>query len=783
MGTAHAIHRSGDQGNKPLAGPLCLSRLIAMFRYFICCISLSLSVSLSGQPDPLNVSLSNYSPSEQLTAEVNDDTLTVRWNGMDAERLRVKFVVLRGRPTVAELAARSSATEPWRVLGRNLQPEYRIVTGVRRVTMQQTEPLEAMGVPLTENKLNEIKWDAFWDAPLYLSDEPPLSHQSSLPAREAFANHPGMPRDSSEVERTVASFAADSCRVVSDGARLTITFPGASAGTFTGYLQYDIFPGTGLLRQMLVARTEAPSVAFKYAAGLSGLPLDAGNRIVWRDLSHQTQAYRLGGPVDDQPVRLLTANRLLVAELNGGSLAAFPPPHSFYWARESEQNLGYGWYQKDAGSFSFGVRQADGEQDPEFYQNFALYSARPGTWQRMPVFFEMTATPAPEALDRALAYTNGDRFRRLEGYRVMGHHYHVGLVDRLRKAGSFDQRINDVATMQGIGMDIYSIIDGARGPGRKDTAELYLQDLHDYYEAARRQSDRGFLVMPSDENSTGGRRPFMGGHYELIMSHPIYWRPARAPGVPLYEDHPKYGTVYNLGTPQDMMAMTEREGVIINMAHPNAKRSTGFPMAVWDEPHFQHPNYFGLGYRWGMGIDASEIRLGEYRFQKLWDETNNYLTSRGHDPKFALAISEARSDLGDRGKPPFDDAYGMSPVNYLRIDTVPSVDDTSPIVAALSSGEYFVTSGEVLLPEFRIEGEGEQRTAVAQVKWTFPLEFVELVWGDGERTDRQILKTSELGAFGEKTFRIPFTVGDKLWIRFAAWDVATNGAMTQVTKF
>ena len=29
------------------------------------------------------------------------------------------------------------------------------------------------------------------------------------------------------------------------------------------------------------------------------------------------------------------------AKLNGGSIAAFPPPHSFFWAREIEQNLGY----------------------------------------------------------------------------------------------------------------------------------------------------------------------------------------------------------------------------------------------------------------------------------------------------------------------------------------------------------------------------------------------------------------------------------------------------------
>jgi hypothetical protein len=39
------------------------------------------------------------------------------------------------------------------------------------------------------------------------------------------------------------------------------------------------------------------------------------------------------------------------------------------------------------------------------------------------------------------------------------------------------------------------------------------------------------------------------------------------------------------------------------------------------------------------------------------------------------AISEARSDIGERGRPPYDDTYGMSPVNYVKLDRLPTVDD------------------------------------------------------------------------------------------------------------
>ena len=691
-----------------------------------------LTTTVAAQADSIRCDLSAYRVQPGLTARVADETLTVVWAGAQQHELRLRFVINNGTPTIRELAIRPPGGS-WRTLATGLTPEFCVVSGVRRVTQQQTEPLEELGVPLTADKLNEIKWEAFWDAPLYLSDEPPLSHGSSVPAAEPFANHPGLPRSPEEVTRATARYQAKSCAVRTNGARLEITFPGVEAGIFTGYLQYDVFKESNLIRQMLVAQTDHPSVAFNYDAGLRGLPIQPSSQLVWRDLTRREQTYRLGGPSDEGPVVVQSSNRLMAAELPGGAIAAFPPPHSFYWARESEQNLGYSWYRKDSSNtFSFGIRQAEHEEDPEFYHNFALYNARPGTEQRMPLFLSVDPASGSEAIKEALKLTNGDRFRPLPGYKVMGHHYHVGLVRRLRERGSFDQRLNDMATMKGIGVNIYSVIDGVRGPGRKDTAELYLADLAAYYEAARRQSDRDFLVMPNDENSTGGRRPFLGGHYDLLLSHPIFWRPARQPGQPLAESHPKYGTVYNLGTPADMMQMAERENVILSMPHPRAKRSTGYPDAIRDEPHFLHPYYFGLGYRWGMGIDASETRLGEYRFLTLWDEANNWMAARGLPPKFALAISEARSDIGDRGKPPYDDTYGMSPVNYLRLDSVPTVDDMSPVINTLRQGDYFVTSGEVLIPTYAVQGTDAQRTIVAEVSWTFPLEFIEVVWGDGD---------------------------------------------------
>jgi hypothetical protein len=106
-------------------------------------------------------------------------------------------------------------------------------------------------------------------------------------------------------------------------------------------------------------------------------------------------------------------------------------------------------------------------------------------------------------------------------------------------------------------------------------------------------------------------------------------------------------------------------------------------------------------------------------------------------------------------------------------------DDWSPLLKALRRGDFFVTTGEILIPYYRVEGTGGRRTIAADVEWTFPLSFVEVVSGDGKKIDRQIVRATELGAFGSKRFTIPFDAAGKAWVRFAVWDSAGNGAFVQ----
>jgi hypothetical protein len=244
----------------------------------------------------------------------------------------------------------------------------------------------------------------------------------------------------------------------------------------------------------------------------------------------------------------------------------------------------------------------------------------------------------------------------------------------------------------------------------------------------------------------------------------------------LTETHPKYGKVYHIGSADDLMAMARQEEVLINMPHPRTKGSTGYPDSIKDLPFFSDPHYQGVGFRWGMGLDRSEERLCEYRCQPMFDDMNNWVADKPVPPKYILSISEVRHQQ------PGDDIYSSSPVTYVKLDRTPGPDESNLVVQALMRGESFVTSGEVIIPSFSIKGSGAQRTIVADVEWTFPLNFVEVVWGDGTKSDRQVVSTADLPAMGTRHFEIPFNAAGKKWVRFAAWDTAGNGAMSQPIK-
>jgi hypothetical protein len=530
---------------------------------------------------PLTCDLASYAPTGAITARVSDDVLLVQWPGAEEERLRLGLSIVDGTPTIAELAIRDGS-KAWAILATDAKIEFEITEGLRRISNQQLSPLRNLDVELTQDVVDTYKWDVFWDAPLDLRTE--VSAGNPPPAA-GVADQPGLPRSPEEVRRANSVYDAERCVVTTDGARLEVAFPGMRLGSFSGELVLTVYEGTNLIRVEAVASTDRPSVAYKYDLGLTGLDLK-GSRIAWRDIANEGHSYSLRGPVNADHVVLRAANRLVVAETNGGAIAAFPPPHTFFWAREIEVNVGNNWYRKDDdASFSFGIRQGEQEVVERYLANWSLYSAPPGSEQHMAGYFYATLGDSSEAFEDALAFTNGDVYWPLPGYQVMGSHYHTDLGRDLLASGSIDTRLSDFEALRAAGINI-------AGPVDRPREETQLEELHWLFEGALRHSDDVFMVIPEMENTN-----LLGGHWDLLFSHPVYYVDERAPGTPLVTEHAEYGRMYNIGNAEDLMTMVEAEDMLVYMPHPRTKGSTGFPDAVAKTPQFLNDRYRGAGWR------------------------------------------------------------------------------------------------------------------------------------------------------------------------------------------
>jgi len=97
-----------------------------------------------------------------LTAALEQDALVVSWAGRTAaESARAIRESTAAQPVVRDLAAKKAGGQ-WTTLGKNLAPEYHVVTGIRRMADDQANPLKAAGIELTEEVINKNRWYAFW---------------------------------------------------------------------------------------------------------------------------------------------------------------------------------------------------------------------------------------------------------------------------------------------------------------------------------------------------------------------------------------------------------------------------------------------------------------------------------------------------------------------------------------------------------------------------------------------------------------------------------------------
>jgi hypothetical protein len=732
-------------------------------------IALFASLTISAGAD-LSCDISGYKAQDGLKAQMRAGLLEVTWQGAPREQLRAVFTIRDGQPVVQELAARKEAGR-WIVLGGNLSPEFQITSGIRRLSQQQIAPLKELGVALTPEVIEREKWNAFWDAPLM------------VPGRAG--TNIDLPRKPEEIKRAWAKFNVSGCQVKTDGARLEITLPGVEAGVFSGSLQYTIYRGTNLVRQEIVAKTAEPSVAYKYVGGLKGFAIADDKKLVWRDTARGWQHYAFGGAVNQDPVGLRARNRLAILESNGGSLAVFPPSHKFFFSREIETNLGYVYYRKDdEKSFSIGVRQPDREVGAKPWgisdavwnrrvgearghlNNFALYNAPPNTMQHMPVYFYLSASDSRSTQEAVMAFTHDDVYKPMPGYKVLVSHFHFHFNEQLSDAGTIDEEPTWLPVFRDLGINVAILADFHSDSHPNDTGAIRLNEQKVYFQGCERFSDRDFLLIPGEEPDRN-----FGGHYMFVFPNPLYFTHAKEgqqQKQPFIETLSDYGKVYHSSSAPEELEMLKKEGGLVWQTHPRTKGSTGYPDATHKKDFFQSDRFLGGSFQ-SLPVDLSQKRLCEQRCFGLLDDMNNWA-----GPKYMIAEGDTYM------KYPDDETFPQLMVNYVKLDRVPKFrDGWRPVIDSLRAGDYFITSGEVLLRNWGIEGSGAKRTYSAEAEWTFPPEFAELVWSDGKTVDRELIDLKAMAPFSSRKFRVPFEVEGKKWVRFAVWDSAGNGAFTQ----
>src|SRR5262249_28592484 len=107
--------------------------------------------------DAVKCDMTQYKPASGLTAVAEADALLVTWAGENNQEVRARIAIDSGVPLVRELAVRKAGGQ-WAPVGQNLTPEYHVVSGIRRMSVQQAEPLVGAGVELTPAVIEKNRW-------------------------------------------------------------------------------------------------------------------------------------------------------------------------------------------------------------------------------------------------------------------------------------------------------------------------------------------------------------------------------------------------------------------------------------------------------------------------------------------------------------------------------------------------------------------------------------------------------------------------------------------------
>ena len=568
----------------------------------------------------------------------------------------------------------------------------------------------------------------------------------------------------------VIKFEKDSASVRTEGAHTIIRISKMYAATFNGALEITLYNGSPLFNIAAVMSTDVDSTAILYDAGLINKN-KIWNTIAWSDTKKQMQHVL---PKEEDTARNIEVKyRTVIGESDEGSLAVFPAPHQYFYPLDEAFNLRFTWYgnhyRKMIDEFGIGIRQKL-EGDNRFVPWF---NAPPGTQQRMNFFCLLSTDKAAVALNAVKRFTHEDTYVPLPGYKTMSSHFHNEFIMHVVIAGKpIPEHPSFVNVFKNMGVDIVHLAEFHYTAHPKGPDSTRLKELHALFTQCKRLSDNNFLLLPGEEPNE-----FFGGHWLAFFPKPVYWIMSRKPDMPFVTNNSKYGKVYRVSDKEEMLKLLQFENGLAWTAHARTKGSVGFPDNYKNEPFFKSDHFMGAAWK-AMPADLSQPRLGK-RVLDLMDDMNNW-----GDKKHVIGEADLFSIE------PENEMYAHLNVNYLQLDKLPAYNDGwQSILDAMNQGKFFTTTGEVLLPVFKVNGKTSNQTIILdesgnatvqlEIDWTFPLNFAEIISGDGKKVYRDHINLDTTKAFGKKTFTFYTNLKNRKWVRVEVWDVAANGAFTQ----
>ncbi|OOQ60958.1 hypothetical protein BC343_23090 [Mucilaginibacter pedocola] len=561
-----------------------------------------------------------------------------------------------------------------------------------------------------------------------------------------------------------------SFNISTSGSRTVISIGGVEAPNFSGDLQITLYTGQPLFNVAAVISTAIDSTAILYDAGLVADKKPV-SKVSWSDVYGKVQSDNAAAA--DTATNLAVKYRTVLGSNAGGSIAVFPAPHQYFYPLDEAFNLKFVWYgnnyRKTLAGFGMGIRQ-ELKGDNRFVPWF---NAPPGTKQRLNFFCLLGTGDAAALLENVKRFTHNDVYKVIPGYKTMASHFHNEFIMSVVLAGKpVPEKPAFVDVFKKMNVNMVHLAEFHYTAHPKGPEDKRLLELKSLFDLCKRSSTNDFLLMPGEEPNE-----FYGGHWLQIFPKPVYWVMSREAGKPFVTEDTEHGKVYHIGDKNDMLQLLKTENGLAWTAHPRTKGSTGYPDKYKDEEFFKSPTFLGGAWK-AMPADLSQPRLGK-RVLDLMDDMNNWGLKK-------KVISEAdRFTITHE-----NEMYAHMNINYLRMNKQPQFNaGWQPVVDAMQQGSFFSTTGEVLINDFTVNGKQSGGTATLsangnanisfKLDWTFPMQYADIISGDGKKVYHDRINLDATKAFGVQTFSKTLNLKGRTWVRLEVWDAAVNGAFTQ----